>query len=68
MNTLRQLRENSGQSPQELARAAGINVESYYDLETYDSELKLPRFAGRVAKAYAAFFFSKQSSNASGVS
>jgi DNA-binding XRE family transcriptional regulator len=39
MNTLRQLRENSGRSPQELARAAGINVESYYDLETYDGEL-----------------------------
>jgi hypothetical protein len=30
--------------------------------------LELPRFAGRVAKGYAAFFFSKQSSNASGVS
>jgi hypothetical protein len=30
--------------------------------------LKLPRFSGRVVKAYATFFFSKQSSNASGVS
>jgi DNA-binding XRE family transcriptional regulator len=39
MNTLRQLRENSRRSPQELASAAGINVESYYDLEAYDDEL-----------------------------
>jgi len=30
--------------------------------------VKLPRFAGLVVKPYAAFFFSKQSSNPSGVS
>jgi hypothetical protein len=29
--------------------------------------MKLPRFPGQVVKAYAAFFFSKQSSNDSGV-
>ena len=39
MNMLRQLRENSGRSPLELARAAGINVESYYDLEMIRGEL-----------------------------
>jgi DNA-binding XRE family transcriptional regulator len=39
MNKLRQLRENSGRSHQELARVAGINVESYYDLEARADEL-----------------------------
>jgi transcriptional regulator with XRE-family HTH domain len=39
MNTLRQLRENRGLTPKELAKAAGITVEWYYDLETHDGEL-----------------------------
>jgi hypothetical protein len=34
----------------------------------FGERVKLPRFAGRVVKPYAAFCFSKQSSNASGVS
>jgi transcriptional regulator with XRE-family HTH domain len=41
MNILRQLRENSGRSREELARAGGISVASYYDLETYDDELDI---------------------------
>jgi transcriptional regulator with XRE-family HTH domain len=39
MNTLRQLREKQGLAPEELARAAGITVEWYRDLETADAEL-----------------------------
>lgn len=34
----------------------------------FATSVKLPRFTGQVVKAYAAFSFSKQSSNASGVS
>jgi len=36
--------------------------------KSLSSSLKLPRFAGQVVKACAAFFFSTQSSNAFGVS
>jgi transcriptional regulator with XRE-family HTH domain len=39
MNTLRRLRETQGRTPQELAKAAGITVEWYYDLETHADEL-----------------------------
>lgn len=39
MNTLRQLRESRGRKPEELAKAGGINVGEYYDLETDDDEL-----------------------------
>jgi hypothetical protein len=44
------------------------DIDRVYHLDMRACRLELPRFAGRVAKGYAAFFFSKQSSNASGVS
>jgi transcriptional regulator with XRE-family HTH domain len=39
MKTLKQLREDCGRSPEELAKAAGITREWYYDLETQEGEL-----------------------------
>jgi transcriptional regulator with XRE-family HTH domain len=50
MNTLRQLRESQGRTHEELARAADITVESYYDLESYDSELDMAIAVIRVAR------------------
>jgi hypothetical protein len=55
-----------GRSPSSLG--AKRRVQSVLGLSPLGGDLKLPRFAGRVVKAYAAFFFSKQSSNASGAS
>ena len=39
MKTLKQLREKLGRTPLELTSVAGINVESYYDLEMNPGEL-----------------------------
>jgi hypothetical protein len=39
MNILRRLREERGRSHQELARAGGITLPAYYDLEAYADEL-----------------------------
>jgi transcriptional regulator with XRE-family HTH domain len=39
MNILKELREQRGRNPKDLARAAGIDVAAYFDLETQDDEL-----------------------------
>jgi hypothetical protein len=49
-------------------RALGDEDQVLHDPNpVWKSILKLPRFTGQVVKLYAAFFFSKQSSNAFGV-
>ena len=50
MNILRQLRENRGRKPEELAKAAGITVEWYYDLEAGDDELDNNISVGSVSR------------------
>jgi len=41
MSILRNQREKSGRAAEELAAAAGISVQAYYDLETHDDELNM---------------------------
>jgi transcriptional regulator with XRE-family HTH domain len=50
MNIIKRLREVKGLTHRELAKVAGINVESYYDLEQYDDELDRGVSVGGIAR------------------
>jgi transcriptional regulator with XRE-family HTH domain len=50
MTVLKHLRESSSLSPEQLAAAAGLNLEWYYDLETYDDELTSNVSLGSIAR------------------
>jgi Helix-turn-helix domain len=51
---LKRLRQASQREPAELAAAAGITLDEYYDLETYEDELATSAPVGAVARLAAA--------------
>jgi len=50
MTVLRQLREESHLSPEQLAATAGLNLAWYYDLETHEDELTSNVSLGSIAR------------------